>query len=169
MKRKSFQKKKQGSGLFQGVFAAYSILLLHVLLLAVLGCMFLFFMGVMQYMLWIFLGGSALMTWSGYRVYRGVRKEEENLRELLRLPMFRGRSVEVNLLGGFASLRLNGGSEAARPVTAMSEPPPRQLEGPVSARLRELRELATLFEKNLITEDEYHRTKEQLLNGTMGE
>ncbi len=169
MKRKSFQKQKEGNGLFQGVFAAYSILLLHVLLLAILGCIVLFFRGFVHYMLWIFLGGSALITYSGYRVYRGVRNEEKNLRELLSLPMFRGRSVEVNLLGGMASLKVNDNNDAAIPVPYASKPEaPRQLENPTSVRIRELRELAHLFENKLITLDEYNRTKEQLFNGTTG-
>ncbi len=142
-----------------------SILLLHVVLLAGLGCLVLFFRGMVQYMLWIFLGGSALVTYSGYRAYKRMRDERKNLGELLSLPMFTGRSVEVNLLGGLASLKIGDRENADIPYTL---DPSRQLEDPAANRIRELRELARLFENKLITLDEYNRTKEQLLNGTSG-
>lgn len=159
-------KTKEESGLFQGVFMAYSILLLHVILLAGLGCLVLFFRGLIQYMLWIFLGGSALVTYSGYRVYKRMHDERKNLGEMLRLPMFSGRSVEVNLLGGFASLKV-GDRNDANARNSIDETF-RQLEDPTTLRIRELGELARLFEHKLITLDEYNRTKNELLNGTTG-
>mgnify|MGYP006307721303 FL=1 len=72
---KESYKTTEGSGLFKGVFMVCSILLLHVVLLAGLGCLVLFFRGMIQYMLWIFLCGSALVTYSGYRVYKRMRDE----------------------------------------------------------------------------------------------
>ena len=163
---KESYKTTEGSGLFKGVFMAYSILLLHVVLLAGLGCLVLFFRGIIQYMLWIFLGGTALVTYSGYRVYKRMHDERKNLGELLSLPMFTGRSVEVNLMGGLASLKVGNRDNCdTKPYTYN---PSRQLEDPATSRIRELRELARLFENKLITLDEYNRTKEQLLNGTTG-
>lgn len=163
---KASYKTTEGNGLFRGVFMAYSILLLHVVLLAVLGCLVLFFRGIVQYMLWIFLGGSALVIYSGYRVYKRMKEERKNLGELLSLPMFTGRSVEVNLLGGLASLKLE--NRKGGPPKAVGYDPSRQLEDPNAVRIWELRELARLFEHHLITLDEYNRTKEQVLNGTTG-
>lgn len=162
---KESDKTKEGSGLFKGVFMVCSILLLHMVLLAGLGCLVLFFRGMVQYMLWIFLGGSALVTYSGYRVFKRMRDERKNLGELLSLPMFTGRSVEVNLLGGLASIKVGNRETADMTYTY---DPSRQLEDPAANRIRELGELARLFENKLITLDEYNRTKEQLLNGTSG-
>ena len=55
-------------------------------------------------------------------------------------------------------------------ITSRSAPtahPPRhkrlQLEDPETARIRELTELARLFEKNLITSEEYNKAKNQIL------
>lgn len=162
---KESSKTTEGSGLFQGVFMVWSILLLHVVLLAGLGCLVLFFRGMIHYMLWIFLGGTALLTYSGYRVYKRMRDERKNLGELLSLPMFTGRSVEINLLGGLASVKV--GNRENEDITYTYDPS-RQLEDPATNRIRELRELARLFESELITLDEYNRTKEELLNGTTG-
>ncbi|MFP4350525.1 MAG: SHOCT domain-containing protein [Thermodesulfobacteriota bacterium] len=163
---KESHKTMEGNGLFKGVFMAYSILLLHMVLLAGLGCLILFFRGFLQYMLWIFLGGSALVTYSGYRVYKRMRDERKNLGELLSLPMFTGRSVEVNFLGGLASVKV--GNRDNGELTPYAYDPSHQLEDPVTTRIRELKELARLFENELITLEEYNRTKEQLLNGTTG-
>jgi membrane protein implicated in regulation of membrane protease activity len=162
---KNFQKKKQSSGLFQGVFMAYFILLLHVLLLAGLGCLVLFFRGFVQYMLWIFLGGAVLLMYSGYRIYKRMKQEKQNLGNILRLPSLNGRSFELQFLGGLASIKVGGSSENYAIGMDTSEPlyiP--QLEDTASVRVRELSELARLFENELITLDEYNQSKKQLLN-----
>ena len=52
---------KQNDGVFKSVLMAYSVLVLHVLLIAGLGLLVLFFRGVIQYMIWIFLGGAAAL------------------------------------------------------------------------------------------------------------
>ncbi len=166
--------KKGENGLFKGVFMAYSILILHVLLLAGLGCLVLFFRGFVQYMLWIFLGCGGLIIFSGFRIYKKMRQEGKKLKELLSLPMFRGRSVEVSILGGVASLKIGKDENPALPFDSATDQDSYMLEGPdvnkdsATTKIRELTELAKLFENNLITLDEYNRTKNQLLNGTDG-
>ena len=162
---KKFQKKKEGSGLFQGVFMAYFILLLHVLLMAGLGCLVLFFRGFLQYMLWIFLGGATLLTYSGYRIYKRMKYEHENFSDILRLPSLNGRSFELQFLGGIASIKVGGSSDNYVIDIDRKEPlylP--KLEDAASVRVRELSELARLFENKLITLDEYNQSKKQLLN-----
>jgi hypothetical protein len=168
---KTNAKKAEGVSLFKGIFMAYSILLLHVVLLAALGCLVLFFRGVVQYMLWIFLFGSGVIAYSGYRIYRRMKDERKNLRNLLALPELNGRSVEVSLLDGFASVRLGAGHGGAGVLTlppdaynAVPQIENRREPRP-SSRVQELTELARLLENQMITLDEYNRTKDQLLNG----
>ncbi|MEZ4526885.1 MAG: SHOCT domain-containing protein [Desulfobacterales bacterium] len=163
---KTFQKQKEGSGLLSGVFTAYFILLLHILLLALLGCLVLFFRGFVQYMLWIFLGGTLLIGYSGYRIFKKMKTENKNLREVLQLPMFRGQEVEVSILGGFASLKVGNPAETVIPLIAHeSLPPHAQLEEAGSACVRELSELAHLYESGLITPEEFRQAKDQLFKG----
>ena len=116
--------KKEYSGLFNSVFMAHFILFLHVVLIAGIGFLVLFFRGVVFYMPWIVLGGTVAVLGSGYLFYRRAKKEGKSLRELLSLPMFRGRSVEVSFLGGLASVKVNPPDDArtiAEEVTADAE------------------------------------------------
>ena len=153
---------KDKDGVFKSVLLAYLILALHVVLIAGLGLLVLFFRGFVQYMLWIFLAGASIIVYSGYRFWRRMKTEGKTLAEMLNNPVFRGRSVEVNLLGGIASFKL-GAPDSRCALPDDTPPPPRQLEDPETARIRELGELARLLEKDLITADEYRQAKRRLL------
>jgi hypothetical protein len=155
-----FGKFKESNGVINGVFTAYSILLLHVLLIAALGVLVLFFRGVITYMLWIFLGGAAILLGSAYYFYRKMKREGKQIKEILKSPAFSGREVEVSLLGGLASVRL-GKSGGAPAIEDRSRGVP-QLEDPDAVRLRELTELVRLLENDLITLEEYKLAKSRL-------
>ena len=162
-----FAKKKEGDGLVKSVLLAYFILALHVLLIAAMAVLVLFFRGFVNYMLWIVLGGIAIVGLSAFFFLRRMRAEGKSLREMLRNPVFNGRSVEVSLLGGMATVKL--GQPTHTPAIGHDETidVPR-LEDPDTPRSRdvsELAELARLLEKDLITVDEFNKAKRQLLNG----
>jgi hypothetical protein len=162
-----FKKKKENEdSLFKGVMIAYFIVVLHVLLIAGVGLLVIFFRGIINYMLWIFLGGSTFIIASAYLFYRRIKKEGMTLRETLNSPLFHGRTVEVSLLGGLASVKVGGGSGGVPVLGNNSSPQYLQLEDPASVRLRELTELANLLEKNLITLDEYNEFKQQILKSS---
>ena len=140
----------------------YSILLLHVSVIALLGVLVLFFRGIVNYMLWIFLFGSGGITVSAYLFYRRLKREGKSLREMLNTPVFNGRPVEVSVLGGLASFRLGG--RPGFPMLGSDYPGPNhQLEDPDAVRLRELVELGRMFEHNLITFEEFNQAKKKLL------
>jgi len=162
-----FEKKKEDDGLVRSVLLAYLILALHVLLIAGVAILVLFFRGVVNYMLWIFLGGVALIGLSAFYFIRRMRAEGRSLSEMLRNPMFNGRSVEVSLLGGMATVKLGQSSRqpAIEHDAAMDIP---RLEDRDASRCRdvsELAELARMLEKDLITVDEFNKAKRHLLNG----
>ena len=162
-----FEKKKEDDGLVRSVLLAYLILALHVLLIAGVAILVLFFRGVVNYMLWIFLGGVVLIGLSAFYFIRRMRAEGRSLSEMLRNPMFNGRSVEVSLLGGMATVKLGKSSRqpAIEHDAAMDIP---RLEDPDASRSRdvsELAELARMLEKDLITVDEFNKAKRHLLNG----
>jgi hypothetical protein len=159
-------KKKTSDGLVKSVLLAYFILALHVLLIAGVAILVLFFRGMVNYMLWIVLGGMALIGFSAFYFFRRMRAEGKSLREMLRNPMFNGRSVEVSLLGGMATVKLGQPSQppaiahdAAIDVPRLEEP-----NVPRNRDVSELSELARLLEKDLITVDEFNKAKRQLLN-----
>jgi hypothetical protein len=155
---------KENGGLLKSVFIAYFILVLHVLLLAGIGLLILFFRGVVNYMLWIFLGSSALIIFSMYRFYRKMKNEGKTLREMMNSPVFRGREVELSFLGGLASLRVGKPEQPLLEHHAGYAGETRRLEDPESVRLKELNELVRLLENDLITLDEYNQAKKQIFS-----
>lgn len=148
-------------GLFKSVMMAYAVLVLHVLLIAGLGLLVIFFRGVTQYMLWIFLVGAGGVAASGYLFYRRMKAEGRTLREMLRSPAFGGRAVEVSFLGGLATFRLGRQTSIQELPGAGDEP--LKLEDPEALRKKELETLLRLLEKNLISPEEYQKAKQDIL------
>ena len=156
-----FKKRKDGDSLFKGVMLAYFILVLHVLLLAGIGLMVIFFRGIINYMLWILIGGGVIIIAVVYYIYRRMKEEGKTLKETLSSPMFSGRPIEVSVLGGLASFKM--GRPSNMPALGNNQPKQfLQLEDSSSMRIRELTELANLFENNLISQDEYNKAKRQI-------
>lgn len=167
-KKPKIDPQPEKNGIFKGVAAAYMIIILHALFIALLGCLVLFFRGMVHYMLWIFIGGTALISFSGYRVYRRMKQEHRNLSELLRLPMLGGNSIEVSFLGGVASVKVENPGARALPMGGGASGMPRQLEAPGLSRIHELTELARLFENDLITREEYEISKKHVIEAMAG-
>lgn len=157
-------KFKDGDGVVKSVMAAYLILLLHVLLLVALGVLILVFRGLVNYMIWIFLGGAALIGLSGWWFYRRMKTEGRNLKEALKSEQFRNQTVEVSLLGGLASFRIGRSSDPPLLEAGNGASAP-QLEDPHTVRVRELTELAKLLQSGLITREEYEKAKIQIFKG----
>lgn len=156
------QKTKENDGVFKSVMMAYTVLLLHVLLIAGLGLLVLFFRGFIQYVIWIFLGGAAAIFVSGYRIFKRMREEGKTFRETLGMPAADGRPIEISILGGMATFRI--GRDTALPP-ALPDVPVQHLhllEDPAAARIRELTDLARMLENNLITLEEFNTVKSRL-------
>lgn len=149
-------------GLMKGILLAYFVLALHLLVIVALGLLVIFFRGIVNYMVWIFLFGSAAILTSGFLFYRRMKKERKTLQDMLNSPLFRGRSVEVNFLGGLASFKI--GNSGDMPVLLEdSTGGQKKLEDPATARVRELKDLARLLDDDLITLEEFNRAKDLLL------
>lgn len=160
-----FKKDNEISNITNSLVLASAILIFHVVLLAGLGILVLFFSGIVNYIFWIFLAGSALITGSVYLFFRYMKKEGGTaFLKIMSLPELKGKNVEVNLLGGLASFKIASDKTNPQVIESNLVPSVRQLEDPSSRRLRELTELARMLEKNLITLEEYHQVKESLLN-----
>jgi hypothetical protein len=152
----------QKESLFKSVMLAYFILVLHVLLMVGLGLLVIFFRGIIQYMLWIFLAGSAAIIASGYYFYKRMKAEGKTVTEMLKTPLLNGRPVEVSLLGGLASFRV-GASARNLELDSDGYHEVHQIEDPETIRIREISELAKLLENNMITREEYDKAKKQIL------
>lgn len=151
-------------GLLKGIGLAYSILLLHVLLLAGVILLVFFFGGLVEYIVWIVLGGIFLTALFGYLFFRRIRREGRSLRDALHSPDLNGRALEVSFMGGMATFRLG----PPNPRTLIDVGPqgePLQLEDPQVVNMRDVEALAHLLEKKLITPEEYAAAKRKFFGG----
>lgn len=165
MKHKHKRKNKERSnpGLLSGVFAAYLVLILHVLLIMGIGLLVVFFSGIVNYFLWIFIGGMIAIAASAYLVYRRLRSRGRGLREALKTPLLAGRSVEIEFLGGLASLKVGDSRKDACLLDSDAAHDVPRLEDPATMQVKELSELARLFESGLISLEEFETFKARLL------
>ena len=153
----------QGENLFKAVLLTHVILFFHLLIIVGLVVMVIFFRGVTQYMLWVFLGMILLFLLSGLFIYWRIKvKGKKAIHDIENSPLFRGRSFEVSFLRGLASLKFGQPGEH-KAIENVSSDPKFQLEDPETVRIRELADLARLFEKDLITSEEYDRAKTRIL------
>ncbi len=161
-----FKRKPSDNYLISSLFFAFAILLFHVLLLAAIGLLVLIFRGIVNYLVWILLGGGLLAGAGLFLLYRYIQKEKTMVAKLLELPELKDRRVEVNILGGLASFKIdNQNSDTHWPAIDQESPSSvYQLDDPERMRVRELTELARLLEKNLISFEEYDRAKNALMN-----
>ena len=147
----------------KSILAAHLILVLHIALIAGVGCLILFFGVIVQYMIWILVAGSLLIFLTGYLIQRKMTNEGKQLRDLLALPEFSGRTIEVSLFGGMASLRLESPNPQNHAIHPGLPSPGGRLIESESHQLRELSELVDLLNKDLITVDEFHQFKVKLM------
>ena len=157
----ALNKLKEGFDLSKGVFLAAFILILHIVLIAGLGLVVLFFRGFISYMIWIFLAGSAVIVVSAVLFYRRLKAEGKSLKDVINSPAFKGRSVEVSVMGGLASIKVGAPGHPPALESQVVEPM-LQLEDPDIVRTRELTELGRLLEKELITIEEFNLAKHRL-------
>jgi hypothetical protein len=158
------EREKTGAELFRGVLLVHLILAMHLVLLALIGLLVIFFGGIARYWLWILLGGLALAASSGYWIYRRAKSQGRNLfREARNSAVVPGGTLEVSFLGGLASVKIGRPDPSSLPPLA----PPRPqalLEAPETLRLRELASLVEMYEKNLITREEFEKAKGAIFN-----
>ncbi len=159
-----FKYKGNDGSVTKGVFIAYFILLFHVVLLAVVGLLVLFFSGIVNYLLWILLGGFGLIIGSGYLLLRYLRKKGGSLVKILSLPEFQGKDIEVSVMGGLASVKIHGSEGQPQMIGTDSDTRHKTgIQDETSSEIRDLSRLAGLLEDNLITRDEYQQAKQRLL------
>ncbi len=154
-----FKKKYKGPTIFKSVLMAYFVLILHVALIALLGLLVIFFCGIVNYMIWIFLGASAVILSSGYYFYKSMKEQGKTFGEMIDTPLFRGREIEVSFLGGLATLKL--GKPSDMPLIDNACASAKRLENHSDVLISGLWELAYLLENKLITLEEYNVAKQR--------
>jgi len=156
-------KYNKGDGLFKSIVLAYTILILHLILLAGLGLLVIFFGGLVRYLFWVFICGFVLVGASAYWFYRRLRQQGRSLSEALKAPIFQGRALEISFLGGMAALKLGPPKQQKQLETNIVDES-MLLEDSETIRVRDLAALAQLLEKNLITQEEFLSAKQKFFS-----
>jgi hypothetical protein len=160
-------KNKDKDGLFKSIFTAYFILLLHVFLLAGTGVTVVLFRGVYHYLPWIMGGLGISILVIAWVFYRRMRHSSIDIKTILSMPEYRDRTVEVRLLGGLASFKINAPENRSDLIGHNPAPGSNQLliQKDYIQTEQKILNLTALYEKNLITQEEFERAKHSIIQG----
>ena len=113
-------------------------------------------------------GGLAVLVLALFWLfYTRMKKSSRDIKDVLSFPEFRGRAVEVKLLGGLATFSIGEGRE--NNTTLLLEDGfndnggQLKLAAPAHGLEQRLAELARLYERGVITEEEFDRAKQRIL------
>jgi len=156
--------KKQGyGGIFSSVLVAYSILILHIVLIFLLAIAVFFLGGLINNFIWIFFGIIVLLIASGYYFFRWFKLKRKNIGDAINSPVFNGRSVQVSLLGGLASLKIEAPNNL-KLLTDNAKPPKEISDFSNTEGIHEIEKMAKLYDDGLITYEEYRILKDQFFS-----
>ena len=152
--------KLSENALFKSITVAFLILIMHVLLIGGVGILVLLVSGIINHTAW-FLVGIALLAVGAYMLYKRIKVDSKKLKEAV--GDLRDRNVEISLLGGVATMKISSSNTDinTRQITSDGT---RLLTSPASGNAQQLTELSRLYEKELLTREEYERAKKELFS-----
>ncbi len=150
------------NSLNKSIKGAFLILLMHVALIGLIGALVMFFGWILNYMGWIILALLCSLAGSLYWFYKKTRADSEMLKKMVGESLLKGRNIEVSFLGGAATFKIEDNQSKEINLTNSAESV-KQLEENDSDSVRSLTELARLYEKKLITIEEYEKAKVKIL------
>ncbi len=159
-------KRKDKEGVFKSLFAAYFVILLHIFLLAGTGVTVVLFKGVYNYLPWIMGGLSIMIIGLFWIFYTKMKKSSNDIKDILSFPEFRNRNIEISLFGGLASFKIEGGNNTL-PLIGQDFSPEAadilRLENPHNLTAKRISDLADLYDRDLITKEEFDMAKKDIL------
>ncbi len=155
--------KNKDESLFKAVLITHLILFLHVLIIVGIVLMVIFFRGITRHTLWIILGSAVFFVLLAFIIIRLIKsKGKKVLRDIENSSLYQDRGVEVSFLSGLVSLKL-GQPDGVKAIENESPGVTLQLEDPETVRIRDLADLAWMYEKKLLTYEEYNKTKNKIM------
>lgn len=152
------------TSLAKGVFLAFVILFFHVGMLLTVALLVVFFGFIIKYFVWILLAlGLGIAGTIGYILY-SLKRQSSGLADILTMPEFKGKNIELRLFGGLASVKVTDSQQSSSMLEYDGQSDQRYLESPDNSRVRELSELARLLENDMITPEEYQQTKNEIFS-----
>ncbi|WP_299979033.1 SHOCT domain-containing protein [Desulfobacula sp.] len=153
--------------LFRNILTAYFILLLHVILLAGIGVTIILFKGIYNYLPWIMGCIGILVLAIAWIFYRRMSKRSSDIKDILSMPEFRDKTLEVRILGGLASFKITAKENQQLLIDhPLSTPSDRLLIGnDIDKTEQKILKLTALFEKDLITRAEFDKARQNIIQG----
>ena len=104
-------------------------------------------------------GIAVLVLTIAWLIYYRMKETSSSLSEVLGAPEFQDRAVEVRLLGGLASFEIKAKEHPLLPNHTGLSPysDARLIESAADRAERKLLELNALYEKDLITQEEFEK------------
>jgi hypothetical protein len=149
--------QKSENTIYKGIMAAFLILIMHVLLIGSIGVMVLFFYGIINHSIWMVIAITCFFSGAVW-IVRRIRESRAVINNVTGNSL-KGKTIEVSFLGGIANFKISDSQNNLR----ITQGPTAQKQIPSSTpdNIRTLAELADLYEKKLITPDEYSRAKKK--------
>lgn len=165
-------KKTDKEGVFKNIFIAYFILLFHVVLLAGIAIFVVLIKGFFEYLPWIMAGAGLLVALCVWLVIRQMRKNSAQIQDILSNEQLRNRNVEISFMGGLASFKVQSNAEDTRRLLTYPEPdnlsPETRLietDTDTDTAERKMNQLNALYEKDLITKEEFDKARQSIIQG----
>lgn len=161
-------KNSNNSGLPRGIYIASIILLLHVVLLTVIGSIIILFKGLYQYLPWIMGGLGILVTAAVWIFYQRMKKNSSDIKEILSMPQFQNREVEVKFLGGMASFKIAPETNHQTLIEhhALNNSKTPMIENGLNKKEEKIFMMKELFKKeDLMDKEEFEKAKQDILQG----
>jgi len=161
---------KDKDGLASNIFTAYAILLLHLALLVGAGVAVVLFKGVYHYLPWIMACIGILAVAGAFVFYQRLKTNTSDIGNFLSRKGLENRTIDVKLIGGLASFRISPSPKENGQLSLdqkASESTPVHLLGETADDETEQKilRLIALFEKDLITIEEFEKAKQKILQG----
>ena len=157
-------RNEENKGHFSGVFLGYFVLLLHILLILGLGAAVVFIKGLYDFRYLLMALALVVVGGSAYLFFRRFRENKRKLHDLMNDPAFAGRTLEISLLGGMASVKLGHNDQQPQLIDVGPTQEIKQLEAPRTSQVEELSRLAKMLEEDLITLEEFRQLKQKIVD-----
>ena len=151
--------KDNDNTIYKSILGAFLILITHVFLIGFIGALILFFNGIVNHSVWVVLGVLTFISGAAYWFYRRIKSDGKVIQEVVSDSLLKGKNVEVSFLSGMATFKVTD-SQDNKTINVLPSDQPQQLEAPGTDKVKDLKELARLYEDKLITLDEYNKAKE---------
>jgi hypothetical protein len=162
-------KKTDKDGVFKNIFIAYFILLFHVVLLAGIAVFVVLIKGFFQYLPWIMAGAGILVGLCAWIIYRKMRKNAARIQDILSNDQLRNRNVEISFMGGLAAFKIQAKEETGRllpyPGPDKGTTDTRLIETDADRTEKKMNHLDALYEKELITKEEFEKARQSIIQG----